>query len=392
MDAGVPDLRRDRPVIEPALTGVALPDRHGSFDLEIADGRIASVTPSRAEPTGLLALPALREPHVHADRAFTGTAGRPRGLADAVERAHELRRTASEEDVRERAERLFERCAAHGVVHVRTHVDHDDALGERARRGVAAARAAFAGRIEVELVAFATAAADPARPETRLRLAAALDDGADLLGAVVAFAADPRASVDALLDLALSTGADVDLHLDETTDRAGFLLEHVADAALARGLEGRVTASHCCALAAVSEETARRTIAKVAAAGIVVVALPALNLYLQDRGRGTPRDRGVTLVHELAAAGVPVRFGSDNVQDGFFPYGDADPLESAYVAAVAAHVDDDRLLLAGVCGGRHSLAVGDPAELTLLEAASVAEAIARRPHPRTVVAAREVPA
>src|SRR5439155_25887590 len=124
-----------------------------------------------------------------------------------------------------------------------------------------------------------------------------------------------------------------------------------------------------------------------AAAGITVNVQPALNLYLQDRGDGTPRVRGLTLVGELVDAGVEVRFGSDNVGDVFYPYGDADPLESAFLAALTAHIDDEDVLLAGICDGRTRVEAGDPADLVLLDANSVREALARRPAARAVVRA-----
>jgi hypothetical protein len=41
----------------------------------------------------------------------------------------------------------------------------------------------------------------------------------------------------------------------------------------------------------------------------------------------TPRWRGVTLLHELKAAGVPVAIASDNTRDQFYAYGDLDMLE-----------------------------------------------------------------
>jgi len=261
---------------------------------------------------------------------------------------------------------------------------------ERALHGVLSAREELAGRLEVEIVAFATALTDPSTPEGARRLASAIDSGADLVGAVPAFHADPGRSLEATIDLAASLGVDADLHLDETVDPTAFQLEHLADVTLARGLEGRVTASHCCALALVDPRTAQRTVEKVAAAGITVIALPALNLYLEDRGESTPRLRGLTLVRELVAAGVPVRFGSDNVGDVFYPYGDADPLEAAWLGALTAHVDDEDVLLAAVCDGRTRIEEGAPADLVLLDASSVRDALARRPRGRIVVRAGEI--
>jgi len=365
---------------------VRLPGREGAYELDVAGGVVAAIRPAGAS-AGQLALPAFADLHVHADRAFARGPRPARSLADAIELVAAIKRAATEGVVRERALQLFRRGLAHGSLRIRTHVDVDELVEERGLRGVAAAREELAGQVEVEIVAFATKFADPTAPEGLRRLERALAAGADLLGAVPAFHADPAASLERVLDLAAANGVDVDLHLDETVDPSGFQLEQLADATVARGLEGRVTASHCCALASVDAGTARRTVAKVAAAGITVIALPALNLYLEDRGERTPRLRGLTLVRELVEAGVPVRFGSDNVGDVFYPYGDADPLEAAWLAALAAHVDDEDVLLAGICAGRTRIEEGDPADLVLVGADSVRDAVARRPGRRTVLRA-----
>ncbi len=371
-----------------ALGPVVLPGAAGTFELDIADGQIATIRPVDAERPRL-ALPAFADLHVHADRAYAGGPRPPRSLTDAVELVTEVKRASTEEAVRERALRLLRRALAHGTLRVRTHVDVDELVEERALRGVLAARAELAGRLDVEIVAFGTKLCDPADDDGRRRLVSAVEAGADLLGAVPAFHADPEASIAAVLALARELGVRADLHVDETTDPSALGLERVADETLALGLEGRVSASHCCSLASVPEAAARRTIEKVAAAGITVIAQPALNLYLQDRGDRTPRERGMTLVRELLDAGVEVRFGSDNVCDVFYPYGDADPLESAFLAALTAHVDDEDVLLAGICDGRTRIEAGDPADLVLVDAGSVREALARRPGARTVVRAGE---
>jgi cytosine deaminase len=65
------------------------------------------------------------------------------------------------------------------------------------------------------------------------------------------------------------------------------------------------------------------------------------NMYLQDRtepGR-TPHWRGITLLHELSAAGVPVAVGSDNTRDPFYAYGDLDPIEVFAQAVRIAQLD-----------------------------------------------------
>jgi cytosine deaminase len=372
-----------------SLGPVALPDAVGAHELAFTDGRISAIQAVDGAPERL-ALPAFADLHLHADRAFARGPRAPRSLADATELVREVKLASTEEDARGRAGRLFGRALAHGSLRLRTHVDVDELIGERGLHGVLAARAAVAGVVDVEIVAFATKLCDPTTADGEARLRAGIAQGADLVGGAPAFHADPVASVERLLDLAAELDLAVDLHVDEASSAEAFTLEALAGAAVAHGLEGRVTASHACALAAVDDVTARRTIAKVAEAGITVIALPALNLYLQGRGAGTPRVRGLTLVHELLEAGVPVRFASDNVSDVFYPYGDADPLEAAWLAAVAAQRADESDHLAGVCGGRTRLAVGDPADLVVVDVPSVQDALARRPGGRTVVRAGRI--
>ena len=86
----------------------------------------------------------------------------------------------------------------------------------------------------------------------------------------------------------------------------------------------------------------------------------------------------------LLAEGVQVRFGTDNVRDWFFPFGNGDMLDTALFAAVAAQLDDRSQLIAAICDGRNSIAEADPADLVLVPAASFDDALARRPPGRIV--------
>jgi cytosine deaminase len=92
----------------------------------------------------------------------------------------------------------------------------------------------------------------------------------------------------------------------------------------------------------------------------------------------------VTLVRELISAGVKVRFGTDNVRDWFYPFGDGDMLETAVAGAIATHLDDPVDLTGAVCGGRPAIAEGEAADLVLIPASSFGDALARRPAGRIV--------
>jgi cytosine/adenosine deaminase-related metal-dependent hydrolase len=53
-------------------------------------------------------------------------------------------------------------------------------------------------------------------------------------------------------------------------------------------------------------------------------------------------------------------------------------------AVIAAHLDDDEALLAGVCDGRSMIQEGMPADLVLIPANSLDDTLARQPAGRVV--------
>ena len=173
------------------------------------------------------------------------------------------------------------------------------------------------------------------------KLADLVADHGGILGAVVIDDPNPRAGLDRVFTLARDRDLDLDFHADETDNPASNGLEAIAEAAIRFGWQGRVTAGHCCSLARRPEDEARKTVDRVAEAGVAVVSLPMCNMYLQDRRPWghTPRWRGVTLIKELSAAGVPVAVASDNTRDPFYAYGDLDPVEVFAQAVRIAQLD-----------------------------------------------------
>jgi cytosine/creatinine deaminase len=370
------------------LACVTLPGREGTFGITLRDGLIADIASAPCSGSmQWLALPAFANLHAHADRSFTVTSFRPRSFADALAASAKARAAFTVADVQRRATQLLERSLAHGVTRVRTHTDVDPVVGMTSMDGVLAAKAALAGQIDVDVIAFSTSRNDLSRPDAIARLKDAVDRKPDFLGLSINSAADPKQALDVLLDLAEDSGLAVDLHIDEHLLADRMVAPMAVAAVVARDIGRRVTFSHLCALAALEPAEASALIDGIARAGITVIALPETNLFLQDRGDATPRRRGITLVRELIAAGVKVRFGTDNVRDGFFPFGDGDMLDTALFAAVAAGVDDQASLLAGLCDGRAALAPGDPADLVLVPASSIEDALARRPAGRIVLKA-----
>jgi cytosine deaminase len=217
-----------------------------------------------------------------------------------------------------------------------------------------------------------------------------------LLGLVPEMGPELDADLDRFLGLAADHGLDVDCHIDETLDPMATTLRHLAESALRRRFPGRIVAGHCCSLAQQEPDAARRTLDRVAEAGIGIVSLPMCNLYLQDRTAGrTPRQRGVTLVHELKARGIPLAFASDNCRDPFYAYGDHDLHEVFKEAVRIAHLDHPlgdwpasvttvpAQLMSLQERGR--LAPGVPADLVLFEGRSWSEVLTRPEAARIVL-------
>jgi cytosine deaminase len=103
----------------------------------------------------------------------------------------------------------------------------------------------------------------------------------------------------------------------------------------------------------------------------------------------------VTLLHELAARGVPVMAASDNCRDPFYAYGDHDALEVFAQAVRIAQLDHPmgdwpRLVTvtpASVMGDDARLAEGAPADLVLLRGRGYSEILSRPQSDRVVLRA-----
>lgn len=137
---------------------------------------------------------------------------------------------------------------------------------------------------------------------------------------------------DALLDtmfrLAKERGLDLDFHVDENGNEAARGLRDVARAVLRHDFHGTVVCGHCCSLMSQAPRDQQETLDLCRRAGVTLVSLPLVNEWTQDRHPGkTPRWRGVTALHEIRAAGVPIALASDNSRDQFYGYGDLDMLE-----------------------------------------------------------------
>ncbi len=394
------------------------PDDLVFCDLVIENGRIADVTAAGAVMAGLgpdldrsMVLPGLLDAHAHLDKGHI--APRARNLTGDLLGAAAA--TAPDRAARWHAEDVYRRmsfclrCAyAKGVVAIRTHLDSLAPQPLITFPVFRRLREEWAGRIELQpstiqpLDVFLT-------EEGRLLADVVAEIGGNL-GSSTKFVAPMSSLVPPEFDVAMETiftlaeerGLDLDLHVDEASDPEARTLIRIARMAVKRGFKGRILAGHCCALALQTDEFIEETMNACKDAGVDIVSLPAVNLYLQARGafdgnarRKTPRWRGVTALHELKAHGLNVAIGGDNVRDPFYAYGDHDMLETFAQAVKIAHLDhplDDWICTvtavpATIMQLPHfgKIGRGRPADLVVLSARDFGEMLARFQADRVVI-------
>ena len=263
-------------------------------------------------------------------------------------------------------------------------------------------RERWAGRIEMQVSSIAPL--DIFMGEEGRQLADIVAESGGRLGAVTRFAKFPDEPMPLELDdalarlmtLASERGLDLDLHVDESTDPRSRALIRVAQVASRVGFAGRILCGHCTSLALQSDEFIAATIAACSDAGVDIVSLPTVNMYLQDRSAEprTPRWRGVTVLHEMKAGGLRVAVAGDNCRDPFYAYGDHDMLDTFTQAVKIAHLDhpfgdwiraatETPAAIMGVAAG--VLAVKVPADLIVLKARSYSEMLSRAQFDRAVL-------
>lgn len=363
-------------------------------DIEIRDGRIAEVGPAHRDGAlglmdggGRIALPGLVEAHTHLDKTLLGMPWYrnevgPR-LIDKIDNERAQRR-ALPIDARRQSARQAALSVSHGTTHIRTHVDVDTDIGISGIQGVMATRAALAAYVGIDLVAFPQSGL-LVRPGTLALLEEALRLGAETVGGLdpCAIDRDPKGHLDAVFGLAERFGRGVDIHLHEPGDMGAFSMELIIERTRALGMAGKVVISHAFCLGAPDAALVDPLIAALAEAGIAVMTTG-------------PAARPAPPLKRLRQAGVVTCAGSDGIRDTWGPYGNADMLERAAFLGLRNNLrrDDELAMALDVCtsGGARALGLADyglaqgcAADLVLVAAESVAEAVAQHPGRRTVI-------
>jgi len=374
-------------------------------DVHIQEGKIAAIgagLPAQncqeLDAAGMLGSPLFIDPHHHLDCAFLIEPTNQSGtLLEAIEINARIKASRTPEDIYAKACRALQLAVQNGAGWVRNHGDIDTVSGLKLLYPALEAREKFRDLVEMQIVAFPQLGliADPGSDEL---IREAMRNGAQVVGGMPhaeASPADAALQIEQLFQIAEEFDADIDMHVDETDDPDSRTLEMLADATLRHAYQRRVTASHCCALAAYPDDYAQRVIEKVALAQMNVIVNPLVNLYLQGRADRQPVRRGITRVKELLQAGVNVICGSDDIGNIFFPFGRMDMLEVAMATALTAHLTrPEEIQLAFEMPRQraaqalrlegYGLQAGNAANIVLLAAENALEALRVQPVDRIV--------
>jgi cytosine deaminase len=354
------------------------------------------------DAAGGLVTPGLVEPHVHLDAVLTE--GEPRhnrsgSLFEGIEIWGERVRTLTREDVARRGDTAIRWMLAHGVTHVRAHVDVCDP-SLTALRALLDLRKSWRGVVSIQLVAFPQQGIY-SFPHGEELMVEALELGADVVGGIPHYEWTREygeRDVKTVLELAARYGRPADLHCDETDDPQSRFLEVVAAETIRLGLQGRVTASHTTAMHSYDNAYADRLIRLVRVAGLHMVTNPLDNSVLQGRFDTYPIRRGFTRVKELLRAGVNVAIGHDSIMDPWYPLGVGDPVQACFVMVhygqMSGHEELASMLdfvttRAARCLGLddYGLRAGGPADLVVFDAPTATDAV-RTLAARTAVVSR----
>ncbi|MDN5568339.1 MAG: amidohydrolase family protein, partial [Paracoccus sp. (in: a-proteobacteria)] len=300
--------------------------------LEIRNGRIAAIHDTatgelpRYSARGMLALPPMRDMHIHLDKTFYGgpwQAPLPRKgktIMDMIAR-EEVLLPQMLPTSQQRAEGLIDLLLSCGTTMARSHCNIDPVSGLQSLEHLNLALAARKDDFDCEIVAFPQHGLLHSNVDGLMR--DAMDLGVTHVGGLDPTNVDGamEASLDAMFQIALDHDKSVDIHIHESTPAGIAALRYmVATVEANAALRDRVTFSHAFALAKLDEGELDELGGRMAAQGISLAS-------------GVPIGKSVMPLQALRDKGVTIMAGTDSVIDHWSPFGSGDMMDKANLYA-----------------------------------------------------------
>lgn len=377
----------------------------GAEDILIGDdGRYLKIAPridvsacpdaKRIDAGEMMAAPTFVNTHMHFDKAYTSLRGREDStetLEDSIRIMHDRIRQYTMEDVYQRALRAIRECVMYGTTKLRTNVDISNLDPKLvALQGVLLAKEATKDICDLQVIAFPQEGIFRNRGTDRL-LHEAMDMGCDVVGGMPAaeWLDDLKLRhVDFVFDLAEKYGAMIDMHIDQSKDAFDRTLEYTAWKTLERGWGGRVTGGHCTSIAYQNQSHAIKVMQLIRESGMnICTNTQVLAIMGID---AEPRTRGVTRIREMVDMGINVATAQDTICDGFHLYGTGDPLDYGLIGAYTGQYNTPetarlvfdmlttRSMKIFAPGAAYGIAEGNDADLNIIDADNVQEALRTR--------------
>lgn len=344
---------------------------------------------------GRLVVPPYVDPHLHLDYVYTGrSAGATNEsgtLFEGIARWHDIKKTQTPEDVRERALRGIREEVSRGVQFIRTHIDVTDPK-LTALKVMLELRETLVDNVTMQIVAFPQEGMYAYQGGDDL-VEEALRMGADCVGGIPHFEWSRELgekSVHRAVDLAVKYGKLIDVHCDEIDDPTSRFVEPLNARVMTEDIGPRSTASHTCSFGSADDAYAFRMMRLFRKSRMNFIANPTENAYLQGRQDSYPKRRGLTRVKEMWASGINVCFGQDSINDPWYPIGNGNLMNvldnGIHLAQTMSFDELDRCLDLITYNGARTLNVedqygieaGKPANFLVLDADSPFEAVRQR--------------
>ncbi len=372
-------------------------------DIAVLAGRITAIDvrlpPGAAreiDAAGGLVTESFANPHLHLCKVYTlammdeealknyQAAGMGKAM-NAIELAARVKEKYDASWILPNVRKALNEAVRYGCTHIRAFADVDSKARLEGVKALIQARAEFAGRVEVQVVAFAQDGI-VREPGARELMRQAMQLGADVAGGIpwIEYTEEAtREHVRTIFDLAVEFDKDVSMLVDDAGDPGLRSLETIAVEAIRRGWQGRALAHHARAMALYPTPYFQKVAALLKQARLGVVT---------DPHTGPLHAR----VGELLEEGALVCLGQDDISDAYYPFGRNNMLEVAFLAAhllwmtTATQLETLYEMIttraAQAMGlADHVLKTGAPADLVVLDQPSVLEALRYHGAPRYVI-------
>lgn len=344
---------------------------------------------------GRLVVPPYVDPHLHLDYVYTGSgegaANTSGTLFEGIARWHDVKKTQTLEDAKERALKGIREEVSKGVQFIRTHIDVCDP-GLTGLKAMLEIREQLKDNVTIQIVAFPQEGMYAYKGGDEM-VEEALKMGADCVGSIPHFEwarEIGEKSIHRTVELAMKYNKLIDVHCDETDDIMSRFVELLNALVMVEGIGTRTAASHTCSFGSADNAYAFRMMSLFQQSGLNFISLPTENAYLQGRQDSYPKRRGLTRVKELWESGVNVCFGQDSINDPWYPVGNGNLMNildnGIHLAQTMSFDELDRCLDLITYNGAKTLNVedqygiekGKPANFLVLDANTPFEAVRQR--------------